>query len=107
VSKPSSCGNDNPRTFNCRPEDEHNRDAIVLAGGYATRLWPITLDRPKMFLPLGEETIIDLIFESLETDDRVEYVYISTNERFADACQLPHPTSLSLLTSLVEGGDCP
>ncbi|RLM50014.1 sugar phosphate nucleotidyltransferase [Halorubrum sp. Atlit-28R] len=59
-------------------------DAIVLAGGYATRLWPITLDRPKMFLPLGEETIIDPIFDSLETDDRVDKVYISTNERFAD-----------------------
>lgn len=58
-------------------------DAIVLAGGYATRLWPITLDRPKMFLPLGDETIIDPIFDSLETDDRVENVYISTNERFA------------------------
>lgn len=60
-------------------------DAIVLAGGYATRLWPITLDRPKMFLPLGDETIIDPIFESLETDARVKDVYISTNERFADA----------------------
>ncbi|MFW5922016.1 MAG: sugar phosphate nucleotidyltransferase, partial [Halodesulfurarchaeum sp.] len=26
-------------------------DAVVLAGGYATRLWPITKHRPKMFLP--------------------------------------------------------
>ncbi|ELZ44624.1 Nucleotidyl transferase [Halorubrum coriense DSM 10284] len=37
-----------------------------------------------MFLPLGEETIIDPIFASLETDDRVDNVYLSTNERFAD-----------------------
>ncbi|MFW6382948.1 MAG: sugar phosphate nucleotidyltransferase, partial [Haloferacaceae archaeon] len=28
--------------------------AVVLAGGYATRLWPITRRRPKMLLPLGE-----------------------------------------------------
>ena len=59
--------------------------AIVLAGGYATRLWPITKHRPKMFLPIGETVIIDRIFEELETDERIDEVYVSTNERFADA----------------------
>ena len=59
-------------------------DAIVLAGGYATRLWPITRHRPKMFLPIGESTVIDRIFEELESDERVETVYVSTNKRFAE-----------------------
>jgi glucose-1-phosphate thymidylyltransferase len=58
--------------------------AVVLAGGYATRLWPITKDRPKMFLPVGDITIIDTIFEDLEADDRVSEVFVSTNEYFAD-----------------------
>ncbi|GAA0461756.1 NDP-sugar synthase [Halococcus dombrowskii] len=58
-------------------------DAIVLAGGYATRLWPITKHRPKMFLPVGGADVIDRIFDELETDDRIEDVYVSTNERFA------------------------
>jgi glucose-1-phosphate thymidylyltransferase len=58
--------------------------AVVLAGGYATRLWPITEHRPKMFLPVGENTVIDEIFEDLEADDRVDEVFVSTNERFAD-----------------------
>lgn len=58
--------------------------AIVLAGGYATRLWPITRHRPKMFLPVGEGTVIDDVFADLEADDRVDEVYVSTNERFAD-----------------------
>ena len=57
--------------------------AVVLAGGYATRLWPITKDRPKMFLPVGDRTVIDGIFEDLEADDRVDEVFVSTNERFA------------------------
>ena len=57
--------------------------AVVLAGGYATRLWPITRHRPKMFLPLGETTVIDRIYTELEAVDRVEEVYLSTNERFA------------------------
>jgi glucose-1-phosphate thymidylyltransferase len=58
--------------------------AVVLAGGYATRLWPITKHRPKMFLPVGETTVIDRIFDQLERDDRVDTVYVSTNERFAE-----------------------
>jgi glucose-1-phosphate thymidylyltransferase len=58
--------------------------AVVLAGGYATRLWPITKDRPKMLLPVGETTVIDRIFAELEADDRIDEVYVSTNERFAD-----------------------
>jgi glucose-1-phosphate thymidylyltransferase len=58
--------------------------AVVLAGGYATRLWPITETRPKMFLPVGENTVIDEIFADLEADDRIDEVFVSTNERFAD-----------------------
>jgi len=58
--------------------------AVVLAGGYATRLWPITKHRPKMFLPVGDSTVIDRIFEELEADDRIDEVFVSTNERFAE-----------------------
>ncbi|MGB9963807.1 sugar phosphate nucleotidyltransferase [Halobacterium sp. CBA1126] len=58
--------------------------AVVLAGGYATRLWPITKHRPKMFLPVGDSTVIDEIFADLEADDRVDEVFVSTNERFAE-----------------------
>ncbi|WP_363465570.1 NDP-sugar synthase [Halogeometricum borinquense] len=59
--------------------------AVVLAGGYATRLWPITKHRPKMFLPVGDETVIDVIFEDLEKDDRISEVFVSTNERFEES----------------------
>ncbi|WP_312909063.1 NDP-sugar synthase [Natronosalvus caseinilyticus] len=56
--------------------------AVVLAGGYATRLWPITKHRPKMFLPIGDSTVIDRIFADLEADERIDEVFVSTNERF-------------------------
>ena len=59
-------------------------DAIVLAGGYATRMWPITRNRPKMLLPVGDTTVIDKTLAQLDDDDDVEDVYISTNERFAE-----------------------
>ena len=59
-------------------------EAVVLAGGYATRLWPVTKNRPKMLLPVGETTVIDRILTELEADDRIDGVYVSTNERFAE-----------------------
>jgi len=58
--------------------------AVVLAGGYATRLWPLTRHRPKMLLPVGETTVIDRVLGELESDDRIEDVFVSTNERFAE-----------------------
>jgi len=55
--------------------------AVILAGGHATRLWPVTKDRAKPLLPLGERHIIDYIVEEMEEFDEV---LISTNEKFAE-----------------------
>ena len=55
--------------------------AVILAGGHATRLWPVTKDRAKPLLPLGERPIIDYIVDEMEDFDEV---LISTNEKFAD-----------------------
>lgn len=55
--------------------------AIVLAGGHATRLWPVTKDRAKPLLPLGEQPIIDYIIEEL---DDLDDIIISTNNKFAE-----------------------
>lgn len=54
--------------------------AVVLAGGHATRLWPITKNRAKPLLPLGEKPIIDYIIEDL---DDLDEVIISTNAKFS------------------------
>jgi len=37
-----------------------------------------------MLLPVGDTTVIDRILEDLEGDDRVDTIYLSTNEAFAD-----------------------
>ena len=54
--------------------------AVILAGGHATRLWPITKNRAKPLLPIGEKPIIDYIIEDL---DEVDEIIISTNAKFA------------------------
>ena len=40
--------------------------AIILAAGYATRLYPLTLDRPKALLPVGGKPMLDHLMEQLE-----------------------------------------
>ena len=56
--------------------------AVVLAGGHATRLWPVTKNRAKPLLPLGDKPIIDYIVGDII--DEVDEIIISTNEKFAD-----------------------
>ncbi|WP_430515170.1 sugar phosphate nucleotidyltransferase [Pyrococcus woesei] len=56
--------------------------ALIMAGGYATRLWPITKDNPKALLPLGNKTILEYILEKVKDLD-ID-VHISTNRYFAD-----------------------
>ena len=57
--------------------------AVVLAGGYATRLYPLTRDRPKHLLEVGGRTVLELLLERLPLD-RLDRVYIVTNAKFAE-----------------------
>jgi glucose-1-phosphate thymidylyltransferase len=52
---------------------------VIMAGGYATRLWPITKTKAKPLLPVGRKKIIDVIYEKVKNFGRV---IISTNRRF-------------------------
>ncbi|MPW38478.1 NTP transferase domain-containing protein [Thermococcus sp. 101 C5] len=53
---------------------------LIMAGGYATRLWPITKEKPKPLLPVGDKYIIDYILEKVKELDLE--VYVSTNKFF-------------------------
>ena len=54
--------------------------AVILAGGYATRLWPITKTKPKPLLPVGKRKIIDFIVDKIEPLGFE--ILVSTNKRF-------------------------
>lgn len=56
--------------------------AIVLAAGYATRLYPLTKDRPKPLLEVAGKTILDYIVEKMDKVTQIDEVIIVTNEKF-------------------------
>jgi len=57
--------------------------AVLLAAGFATRLYPLTKHRPKALLPLGEGTILDAVMASVTAVPRVSRTILVTNHRFA------------------------
>jgi len=58
--------------------------AVLLAAGYATRLYPLTKDRPKALLPLGRGTILDEVLRAVQQAPQVGRVVLVTNRRFAE-----------------------
>jgi glucose-1-phosphate thymidylyltransferase len=56
--------------------------AVILAAGYATRLYPLTLDRPKHLLEVGGRPILELLLERLPLAE-LDAIYVVTNAKFA------------------------
>ncbi len=57
--------------------------AIILAAGYATRLYPLTLHQPKALLPIGGKPILDHIVEQMEGVRELDRIFVVSNAKFA------------------------
>ncbi|MFH0855381.1 MAG: nucleotidyltransferase family protein [Candidatus Omnitrophota bacterium] len=56
--------------------------AIILAAGYATRLYPLTKAYPKPLLKVKDKPILDYIVSKLEAIRQVEEIIVVTNSKF-------------------------
>ena len=46
--------------------------ALILAAGYATRLYPLTKDQPKPLIKVGDKTIVEHILAKIEKIDEID-----------------------------------
>ncbi len=56
---------------------------LILAAGYATRLYPLTENFPKPLLKVGKKTILDWLIEDIDTSGLVDEYIVISNHKFA------------------------
>ena len=57
---------------------------LILAAGYATRLYPLTENFPKPLLEVGEKTILDWLVDDIAATGRVDGFVVISNHKFAE-----------------------
>ena len=57
--------------------------SIVIAAGYATRLYPLTENFPKPLLQIGNSTILDRLLDDVDQIEEVTEHVVVTNHKFA------------------------
>ena len=56
---------------------------LILAAGYATRLYPLTLTQPKPLLSVAGQPMIEYVLDNLAPIGGIDRVYVVTNAKFA------------------------
>jgi dTDP-glucose pyrophosphorylase len=56
---------------------------LILAAGYATRLYPLTENFPKPLLVVGEKTILDWLVDDIDTAGLIDEYVVISNHKFA------------------------
>jgi glucose-1-phosphate thymidylyltransferase len=58
-------------------------NVLILAAGYATRLYPLTLNKAKPLLEVAGKPMIEWVLDNLAVIPDIDKVYIVTNNKFA------------------------
>ena len=56
---------------------------LILAAGYATRLYPLTENFPKPLLEVGGKTILDWLVDDIDTAGVIDEYVVISNHKFA------------------------
>jgi glucose-1-phosphate thymidylyltransferase len=58
-------------------------NVLILAAGYATRLYPLTLNKAKPLLEVAGKPMIEWVLDNLAPVPEIGRVYVVTNDKFA------------------------
>ena len=62
-------------------------NVLILAAGYATRLYPLTLDKAKPLLEVAGKPMIEWVLDNLAPVPDLGTIYVVTNNKFAQDFQ--------------------
>ena len=57
---------------------------LILAAGYATRLYPLTENYPKPLLKVGDKSILDWLIDDIDTSGLIDEYVVVSNHKFAE-----------------------
>src|SRR5437868_7994583 len=60
---------------------------VILAAGYATRLYPLTLTQPKPLLPVAGKPMVEYVLDNLAPIGGLDRIHVVTNAKFASHFQ--------------------
>ncbi len=60
---------------------------VILAAGYATRLYPLTLTQPKPLLHVAGKPMIEYVLDNLAPIGGLDRIFVVTNDKFASQFQ--------------------
>ncbi len=78
---------------------------LILAAGYATRLYPLTENFPKPLLKVGEKTILDWLVDDIHTSGKVDEYVVISNHKFAKHFEDWAKTKQQKVTVVDDGTD--
>lgn len=76
---------------------------LILAAGYATRLYPLTENFPKPLLDVGGKTILDWLVDDIDSCGRVDEYVVISNHKFAHHFDAWAKTKAQKITVLDDG----
>lgn len=57
---------------------------LILAAGYATRLYPLTKNFPKPLLTVGDKTILDWLIDDIDSASLIDEYVVISNHKYAE-----------------------
>ncbi len=78
---------------------------LILAAGYATRLYPLTENFPKPLLTVGNKTILDWLVDDIDTLGEIDEYVVISNHKYAHHFDAWAGTKPQKITVVDDGTD--